>query len=467
MAETILLPEQKITTTDQFMGLYLGGIAPPPFTLELGKTYKVIWDGDEFTSTAWDASAVMSDSTAIGNGSAFQLPGNGEPFIFTYTPNVEVLFVSLTDTEPTEHTVAVYQVEAGGGGGEEETTNPIVLKDRTGTGIEYEGVEGVRVFDKDGNAHVFVPPVEREEKTVELDFSGGAMEVTPTAGKLLSKVDIPVPDGLSPENIVEGIQIAGIDGALKAGGSGGDTLCAFIAFNVDNHRVTNTTSKQTLTTKISLHSQCQIQSAYAMYVYSNATYEVPPKDVTVGTDRTLPDRSETEASITLSKTIEYTPSSTSMKWMATVMVLATYCVPGMYVRKQGDKTVLYVDSTADVYKLNPYMTPAYEIDILDFSDAVVETSIYNAAFSNLPVKKVIFPPELPSITGGTFWQRYNWNLPAERIADFSKATSIPSTNGTNNLGSASGLRILVPAALYDKWKTTTNWTAYADCFEAV
>jgi hypothetical protein len=459
MAKTIIFPEQEVVFNTLFYETYPAIlIDPPPFTLVAGETYTVQWGDSVFTTTAISLGDDVPGGVAIGNGEAFGFPGNNEPFIIANWVDGAVLIVSL----PIEasQTVSVYQ-------GAEQESASVVLKDRTGTDIEYEGVEGVRVFDKAGNAHVFVPPVETEEKTVELDFSGGAMEVIPTAGKVLSKVDIPVPDGLIPENIAEGIRIAGIDGALKAGGSGGDTLCAFIAFNVDNHRVTNTTAKQTLTTKISLHSQCQIESAYAMYVSGGATYEIAPKDINVGTQRTLPDRSETAASITLSKTIEYTPTSTSLKWMATVMVFATYCVPGMYVRKQGDKTVLYVDSTADVYKLNSYMTPAYEIDTLDFSDAVVETCIYHAAFSCLPVKKVIFPPELPSITGGTFWQSYNWNLPAERIADFSKATSIPSTNGTSNLGSASGLRILVPAALYDKWKTTTNWTAYADCFEAV
>ena len=61
---------------------------------------------------------------------------------------------------------------------------------------------------------------EEVEKTVELDFSAGDMEVTPEAGKAFSKVTIPVPANLIPGNIAEGVNIAGIIGSLVAGGCG-------------------------------------------------------------------------------------------------------------------------------------------------------------------------------------------------------------------------------------------------------
>lgn len=58
------------------------------------------------------------------------------------------------------------------------------------------------------------------ETTVDLDFSGGAMEVNPEAEELFSKVNIPIPANLTPENIAEGVDIAGIVGALATGGVG-------------------------------------------------------------------------------------------------------------------------------------------------------------------------------------------------------------------------------------------------------
>ena len=59
-------------------------------------------------------------------------------------------------------------------------------------------------------------PVDTE---ISLDFSAGSMEVTPGAGTLFNKVNIPVPVNLVPENIVKGVTIAGIEGESE-GGSG-------------------------------------------------------------------------------------------------------------------------------------------------------------------------------------------------------------------------------------------------------
>ena len=210
MARTTIFPTQEISYDFLYMDMVpAASITPAPFALEPGQTYAVQWGENLFENlSVIDAGSVIPGALAIGNGSGFELPGNNEPFGIAYFANdtggeIVVFFLDGNVSQ----TITVYQ----------GADTPIVLKDRTGTGIEYEGVEGVRVFDKDGNAHVFVPPVETEEKTVELDFSGGAMEVTPTAGKLLSKVDIPVPENLLPENIAEGVSIAGIVGALTSG----------------------------------------------------------------------------------------------------------------------------------------------------------------------------------------------------------------------------------------------------------
>lgn len=73
----------------------------------------------------------------------------------------------------------------------------------------------LRLPTTDGGTRDFVEgtPV---EKTVELDFSGGDMTVIPGEGELFSKVLIPVPAGLAPENIPDGVTIAGIVGTLIA-----------------------------------------------------------------------------------------------------------------------------------------------------------------------------------------------------------------------------------------------------------
>lgn len=213
MARTTIFPTQEILYDFLFMDMVpAASIIPAPFALEPGQTYAVQWGENLFENlSVIDLADAGFTGGAIGNCSGFELPGNNEPFAIAYFADdtggeIVVFFLDGSDSQ----TITVYQ----------GADTPIVLKDRTGTGIEYEGVEGVRVFDKDGNPHVFVPPVEREEKTVELDFSGGAMEITPTAGKLLSKVGIPVPENLLPENIAKDVDIAGVVGTHEGGGAG-------------------------------------------------------------------------------------------------------------------------------------------------------------------------------------------------------------------------------------------------------
>lgn len=58
------------------------------------------------------------------------------------------------------------------------------------------------------------------EATIDPDFTNGDMEVTPAEGTHFSKVTVEKPDNLLPENIAEGIDIAGIIGTLVAGGGG-------------------------------------------------------------------------------------------------------------------------------------------------------------------------------------------------------------------------------------------------------
>ncbi len=77
-------------------------------------------------------------------------------------------------------------------------------------GVEIGGVVGSAV-----------PEPDTEEQTVTLDFSGGDMTVEPAEGKFLSKVDIPKPETLVPENIAKDVVVAGVVGTLESGGGGG------------------------------------------------------------------------------------------------------------------------------------------------------------------------------------------------------------------------------------------------------
>lgn len=79
--------------------------------------------------------------------------------------------------------------------------------------------EAISVIDMASEIGGISIPVE-EEVVVEADFSTGDMIVEPEEDTAFSKVTIQKPDNLLPENIVKGVDIAGIIGEFE--GSSGD-----------------------------------------------------------------------------------------------------------------------------------------------------------------------------------------------------------------------------------------------------
>ena len=64
-------------------------------------------------------------------------------------------------------------------------------------------------------------PTILENLPLGLDFTNGDQLIVAPEGKLVKSAIIQKPDDLKPENIAEGVNIAGIVGALAAGGGGG------------------------------------------------------------------------------------------------------------------------------------------------------------------------------------------------------------------------------------------------------
>lgn len=81
-------------------------------------------------------------------------------------------------------------------------------------------------------------PTILENLPLGLDFTNGDQLIVAPDGKLVKSAIIQKPDGLKPENIAEGVNIAGIDGALSAGG--GTLVAKFMRF-------TATANTQTVT----------------------------------------------------------------------------------------------------------------------------------------------------------------------------------------------------------------------------
>lgn len=239
---TVIFAEQALEGFEysSAYGAYIYNVNPAPFSLTLGETYNVIWDGVEYSCEAQDMSAMISGTIALGDLSAYGGNGNGEPFLIGSNANGASLL--SFDTE-TSHTLAIYQGEA-----EEESTGvDIVLKDRNGTDITYPGIKAVKLNTADGGTQTFIA-AESAEKTVEADFSTGNMAVKPDAGTLLSKVTVTKPDTLIASNIKNGVEVAGVTGQFI-----GDTEESTVALNLaDGNQVVTPTTAERVLSKVTI-----------------------------------------------------------------------------------------------------------------------------------------------------------------------------------------------------------------------
>lgn len=129
----------------------------------------------------------------------------------------------------------------------------ITLRDRNGAKVNYPGIDIIKLNTSGGDvqnygafdpetltpdklaAGVTVGGIEGtmtapeivENMPIALDFSGGNQSIVAPDGVAVKSAIIQKPETLTPENIAEGVNIAGILGTLTAGGGGGGNIvCA-------------------------------------------------------------------------------------------------------------------------------------------------------------------------------------------------------------------------------------------------
>ena len=236
MAETLIFPAQEI------VGLMADGLIIQPHLFELneGETYRVVWNDVSYECVCHTQSELFPGVPVVGDVRIEEGTAT-TPFLLAYLSeeaSAEIgesgsatlmIGVILTDDGGWEgdfaetHTLAVYKITD-----EPDEQDGIILRDYKGEETVERGVEGILLDTTDGGTKLFVDAdtvPETVEQTVELDFSGGDVEVTPAEGQAFSKVTVPVPGNLLPENIAEGVSIAGIIGTLVAGGGGAAPVC--------------------------------------------------------------------------------------------------------------------------------------------------------------------------------------------------------------------------------------------------
>lgn len=153
----------------------------------------------------------MYESVASGGS-----PVVVEPFVISYAPasitgSVDVLEISCMEDgcSSDSHTVAIYQIV------EEEDPEGIVLKDRNGEPVAYYGIETV-TFDTttEGKQQTYTKGTAVEGLEIVPDFSGGDMSVVAPGGTLVRSATIKKPEALTPENIRNGEEVGGIPGTF-------------------------------------------------------------------------------------------------------------------------------------------------------------------------------------------------------------------------------------------------------------
>ena len=148
-----------------------------------GATYEVVWDGTSYPCTAWKLETVIDEEPVvfigIGNTAVTGVQST-EPFIIG-TVNGEMRVISLDAA--TSHIVSVTL----------DLSQDEVLED--------------------------VP--------ITLDFSEGNQTINAGDGYVVKTAIIQKPETLIPENIAEGVDIAGVIGTLAAGGGAGGNHSAF------------------------------------------------------------------------------------------------------------------------------------------------------------------------------------------------------------------------------------------------
>ena len=218
--DTIVLAEQ---TFEGFInaeqGIYAYRTATELTQFTVGQTYLVMWDGTEYECVATELDGV----SVLGNTAIFGGVDTGESFLFGVGTaemtgaDSNQLMVYTTDTA-TSHTVAIYISESeedteGDSSGEANTGTNIVLYDRTGAAVTYEGVETITTDTPvEGVRAIFTRGVLMEGAEVELNMAAGDQALSVPDGYLIKEATLKKPETLLPENIKKNVEIAGVVG---------------------------------------------------------------------------------------------------------------------------------------------------------------------------------------------------------------------------------------------------------------
>lgn len=235
--DNVILPEQRIDGFGYGLGYNVPatgfnfGEGMDAFSLLVGETYTVRWNGTVCTVIALDMSAVLPGAVGIGNPAVVGGPNTEEPFAIACTPN-GAQFFALDGGEETYRTVGIWlgEVQPEEPDAENDANDAVILN-YSQNPVRYENVPKVWLTHPDSTEEdVKLVPFtfgEAVSKSVNVDFSTGDMAVDIPAGELVTELTVKKPEDLKPENIPEGMYIAGVGpGEFKGGAETVETTVA-------------------------------------------------------------------------------------------------------------------------------------------------------------------------------------------------------------------------------------------------
>lgn len=206
---TILVNNQLfLFELDTYYNLY-GWSYDTFFQLTEGSTYEVTWDSAKYVCNAKQVSLGSISGLALGNLSIAGVgEDTGEPFILAYLPNYALNAGYSTDTALATHVISVSEQVLKGAS--------IYLYDKEGVKTLYENADKVSFLTADGTRQVYTCG-QLYEQTPEFDvnFSNGNSTISAENGYVIRKASIKKPLSLLPENILKDIDIAGVTGQFE------------------------------------------------------------------------------------------------------------------------------------------------------------------------------------------------------------------------------------------------------------
>lgn len=185
-----------------------------------GENYNLKIDGIDYQCEAKAESSDGMDAVVLGNLgllSEDDFENTGESFLIvnispiaSEIPLGATLIVAQADSEKTSYTIGISLAE------EAKTGVDIVLYDRTGEPVTYEGIETITTdTPTSGKRATFTYGTLLSGVEIGLNLKNGDQKISVPEGSLVKEAVVKKPTTLIPENILAGVDIAGVVGTHK------------------------------------------------------------------------------------------------------------------------------------------------------------------------------------------------------------------------------------------------------------